>query len=168
MPSQESQDKDNEASEVSENLHGTQIPEETRFGHYKKKKMSAPMEVMAEAVKVLSDIRTRKSQQQEPTGTQITHNIGGDSAFVAYITSELGKIKNDRIKNNLKLRIISMIFESQYEDSNPRPFSYQQQSHVWQNMQTPAGFGSYDSSSMHRSVSPSPSSCSTSPGPSRT
>lgn len=164
MPSQESQDKDNEASEVSENLHGTQISDETRFGHYKKRKMSAPMEVMAEAVKVLSDIRTKKSQQQEP----ITHNIGGDSAFVAYITSELEKIKNDRIKNNLKLRIISMIFESQYEDSNPQPFSYQQQSHIWQNMQTPARFGSYDSSSMHGSVSPSPSSCSTSPGPSRT
>lgn len=81
---------------------------------------------MAEAVLVLSQIKSRKVVQ--PTCTH-ENNDDEHESFAKYLSLQLKKVKDPRINNQLKLKIQSLIFDAQFEDSNPPqgPLSGQQQ-----------------------------------------
>ncbi|XP_053390822.1 uncharacterized protein LOC128553672 [Mercenaria mercenaria] len=98
----DSQTGDEEAEE--RDTEDTQIPKP-------KKHKSGPAAAMAEAVNVLSEIRTRFSQGT--SRTEDTNTNEEDTVFGKYLTNELRKIRDPFLKNNVRLKLQTVIFEAQ-------------------------------------------------------
>lgn len=76
----------------------------------KKRKRDLPEEVMEEAVSLLTsmeDKRCEKTTEDE------------DSLFAKYIAKELKKIKDEKIKAQLKFKVQQLIFDSLFNKPSP-------------------------------------------------
>ena len=84
----------------------------------KRKKKSGAEAVMADAVSVLADLKN-KSQTKDIMEDE-------DVVFGKYPTSELRKIKDQRKKAFITLKIQSLLFETQYGEPNRNNFTTNQ------------------------------------------
>lgn len=86
----------------------------------KKRKITGPVAVMAEAVAVLNQLRTSRSAPTSRTSTpqpMVEEYVGDeDLTFAKYLATEIRKVKTPRIKNQLKLKLQSLICDAQSED----------------------------------------------------
>jgi hypothetical protein len=107
---------ENESDESSK----SQAPKEPVKLLPKKKKVTGPVAVMAEAVSVLAQLKQRKPSPQivATPKTAFEQEVDEDFAFGRYLVLELKKVKNQRVKNQLKLKLQSLIFDAQSDDTN--------------------------------------------------
>ena len=107
---------ENESDESSK----SQAPKEPVKLLPKKKKVTGPVAVMAEAVSVLAQLKQRKpSPQIVATPTKaFEQEVDEDFTFGRCLALELKQVKNQRVKNQLKLKLQSLIFDAQSDDTN--------------------------------------------------
>ena len=79
----------------------------------KKKRLSRPEAMMAEAVSVLSNIKNK------PEETKSSTDDDEDTIFGKYVTTELRKVQDQGSKDFLKFKIQSLFFETQYRGMTP-------------------------------------------------
>ena len=107
-------DDDSLSEEVSS---GRQTPSDTKITP-KRRKLSGPAAVMAEAVSVLSSLKTRRSSSTPPpqvpqTAAQLEDE---DLTFARYLAGEIRKVKTPRVKHGLRVKLQNAIFDAQQED----------------------------------------------------
>ena len=74
--------------------------------------------MMAEAVSVLSSLKTRRSSSTPPpqvpqTAAQLEDE---DLTFARYLAGEIRKVKTPRVKHGLRMKLKNAIFDAQQED----------------------------------------------------
>lgn len=78
-----------------------------------KKQKTGPSAVMAEAVSVLSQLKNNMGQRTPRT--DVPNEEDEDSVFRKYLVNELRKIKNPSVKNAVRLKLQTVIFDAQGE-----------------------------------------------------
>ena len=124
-------DDDNLSEEASS---GRQTPSDVKQVS-KRRKLPGPAAVMAEAVSVLSSLKSRRSSITPPPVPQMPTPIiieDEDLTFAKYLANEIRKVKHQRVKHGLKMKLQNAIFEAQQEDEDsirqltPRPWKSHQ------------------------------------------
>jgi Rps23 Pro-64 3,4-dihydroxylase Tpa1-like proline 4-hydroxylase len=89
-------------------------------GKSRKRKSVGPLKVMTEAVDILHQMKNRSAAT--PTNNALKENRNEDFVFASYLANELSKIKS--IKNEVKIKLQTVIFEAQNRDEDVRQHRY--------------------------------------------